>query len=1284
MKTTFCMLICIFLLNSAIAQQKNGLTTALRSTPENHKNDNMPPGSSDGWYKEAVEKIQSLDYAVIQKPGIPEYVGYNKTNNLDFVIDRNGMKISKRSGNMNVTEWETHFGISEITKGSAGWGPADFVSAHADAAKLHFAYKHFQTEYINDNTGMRQNFIINEKPAGEQNLNVKIRLGKLFQYKLMNRNKLYCYSNNNDENSLKLIYDDLKVWDANGKLLPAHMELYKNQLSIVVEDKKATYPITVDPLSHSPEWTTSANGVLTSVLTTGQLQIDALYGFNVAGLGDVNGDGFDDVAIGAPAAISILAGPTTLIGVGAVFVYFGSDTGLSVIPDKILRSNTPVANALFGYSIAGGNVTGNSRNDIIIGAPGESYTASVGGSPATAMVTAGKVYIFRGEDMALPSPGPLLNIYLNGPSYFSRGILFVLGSNITSNALFGFSVAATEDMNGDGLGEVIVGAPGYAELSLLPVKSGAAMVYYSGNLATNTPVKLTAPSSALLGIPALNTGGLLFGFSVDGLGDYNQDGKPDLVVGAPAGVTLTLGNLLGGSAYIYCGNASGINTTFSTQLKAAPSLIGTISNLFGFSVRGVRNANGTRNGNVLVGAPSGNLLSNIAGGLQLKAGSVNVFKSKASPLAAETPAQTIQSPRNSSLLSILTGLNLNLSVLFGASMDNMLDVNCDGINDIIVGEPFSTSIGIISANVLGGSANIFLGKSDGTYNSTPYWTLENNMSYNAGVNAGSLLGYSVAGARHVRGALQGVRSIVGAPGAALDFSSGIFNLGNTVGTLFSFSAGNNGLGKSYMFGFSNCGVVYYPDINVTYVNVNVPGKVSTNDVVPAGSIYGTPVPAGSNPSGGSIIMSPDGNYNFTGTTAGLYTYLVPVCLPGEVSPCMPVELTISVLTYGSTTNPPVANTDIATTFSGIPVIVKSLSNDRCSNLACNLNESSVQLTVSPHNGSPSINAATGDNVYVSNAGFYGKDTLTYTVADNASPSKSASSKQIITVWPNGVANTTLAADDYVTTYAGTSTSGNVKTNDTDPEKNSQAIVPQTTTAVGKGSLSLAADGGFVFVPVANYIGPVNFPYTTCDNGTPSACAKGTLYIMILPLGMPLDVKINSFSYTQKSCSIQLNWSATQDNTLQLYIIDHSVNGLDWASIGMVDARSTATINNYVFMHTNPVKGQNYYRIAMLDKQNVRTYSNVINTGVSCSNVDISVNPNPFSDKLIVYFTTEKSELAVVKLFNDAGAVMTSSLSYARPGANQIRLNDLGWLAAGIYTIQVKTSNGILSQRLLKQ
>ena len=1277
MKIKFYFSTCIIFCCVSIAVGQNN--NAQKNLPANTKTRELPENVSEDWYSKATQKIDEISYSFLQNNNPDEYRCYNKKSSLDFSINSNGYSIRKNSSQTGKSIWEAGFELSSITRGEEKWNNKNFLYSRQDEKKIKFVYNHFDIEYLNDESGMRQNFIVKDKQAGNNNLEVKLSLAKKFSYLLKEKNKLYCY-NNNSKNA-DLVYDNLKVWDANGTPLYAYMNLNGNDLSLLVDDKNAVYPITIDPLNHSPEWVSSADGILPGLLTNLQLQVDALYGFNVTGLGDVNGDGYDDVAIGAPAAINII-GPSTILNAGAVFVYFGSDTGLSTTPNKTLRATTAIANALFGFSVAGGNITGNSRKDIIVGAPGDSYSTTVSGSPSTATVTAGKVYVFRGEDMTTSNPSPLLSVYLSGSVYFSRGILLTLGSNITINALFGFSVAATEDMDGDGLGEIIVGAPGYGELGLLPVRSGAAFVYSSKDFALNTPTKLTAPTSSLLGIPLLNNEGLLFGFSVDGVGDYDKDGKPDVIVGAPAGVTLALGNLLGGSAYIYNGNGAGVNASSGTQLKATPSLVGTLANLFGYSVRGVRNAKGIRNGNILVGAPSGNLLSNVLNGLKLKAGSVNVFTSKTSPGSSEYPVQTIQSPRGSSLFTLLSSLNLDLSVLFGSSMDNMLDVNCDGINDIIVGEPLSTSVGIIAVDAVGGSAHIFFGKADGTYDTNPYWSLENSVSYNAGVNAGSLLGYSVAGAGHTRGAGQGVRSLIGAPGAALDFGTGLFNLGNTMGTLFSFAAGNNGLGKSYMFGYDNCTVKYNPDVNVTYVNIPVPGNTNTNDVVPAHSTYGTPVPLGTNPPAGSITMNSNGTYTFVSPNPGIYIYYVPVCLPGEAMPCTPVELTITVLNSAIATNPPTANVDVAITKMGVPVVLKTLMNDRCSNIGCSLNPSSVAVTKNPSNGTATVNSSNGNVTYTPNPGFTGKDTLTYKVCDNGA--RCATARQIITVYATNADNTTDAADDYIMTNQNISVNGNVKTNDTDAEGNSQTVQAQTVNVTGKGSLVLNTDGSFTFTPVNGFFGPANFPYTTCDNGTPSVCANATLYIVVIPVGGPLATTLTSFTYDQKGCTVNLHWKTVEESNMKEYIVENSINGIDWASINIINPRNNSgNENTYNYAQANPVKGQNYYRITMISTEGIKTYSKVINTNVSCSDVVIAAYPNPFADKVTVYFVSSKEEQVALTLFTNAGEKIWSGNVTVKSGVNNIKLNNLGGLSRDVYIIQIKTSSEVFTKKLVK-
>lgn len=764
----------------------------------------LPIGVSKDWYSQSAAGIEKLNYNFIKRAH--SFTSANINQQLAFSIYPKGYSVSNKKQN-----WSAEFLINEIQSTTA---------ISQNGSQLNFHTPSMDVEYINNEEGLRQNFIVHQKPAGKNPLRISIQINTSLQSALTSTNTLVLHTPGNRKD-VKMIYDGLKVWDANKQQLAATMTLDEtnNQLNITVNDAMATYPVTIDPINRIPEWSTSANGVLPALLTNLQLQVETTYGYTVAGLGDINGDGYDDVAISAPTMADVITGTGSLTGVGAVFIYLGSATGLKNTPDKILQPTTAVDGALFGYSVDAGDITGDGKNDIVISAPMDSYqtTASSLLGPTTVSVRAGKVYIYNSENLfSAPNPTPFLELKLQGATHFKKGLTALLG-NTTFNALYGFSVAVTKDLNGDNKADIIIGSPAYVGVDLLAVQNGAAFIYYSNNLSTTTPAQLNPPDMSLLGIsglPLANTKGLLFGYSVDGAGDFDKDGNPDVVVGAPAGVDLSSlggifsGQVLGGSAYVFYGNGASINTTATVKLQASSSgLLSSAANLFGFKVKGVENVNGNKNGNILIGAPGGSLITNALSSLEVKAGEVHVFKQKNPGVTGTfTSTQTLSSPRASSILSILTGQTINLSILYGASIDNMMDVNCDNIADIIIGEPLSTAVPLIGADVVGGAAYIYLGRADGSYSTTPYWDLYTEASPLLGVNATSLLGYSVAGAGHTKGSGSGVRSLVGGPTNALDFGTGLLNLNNTISTTLDFAVDNNGLGKSYSFTFSNCNV----------------------------------------------------------------------------------------------------------------------------------------------------------------------------------------------------------------------------------------------------------------------------------------------------------------------------------------------------------------------------------------------------------------------------------------------------------------------------------------------
>ncbi|KAI9549366.1 LOW QUALITY PROTEIN: hypothetical protein GHT06_003732 [Daphnia sinensis] len=297
------------------------------------------------------------------------------------------------------------------------------------------------------------------------------------------------------------------------------------------------------------------------------------------------------------------------------------------------------------------------------------------------------------------------------------------------------------------------------------------------------------------------------------------------------------------------------------------------------------------------------------------------------------------------------------------------------------------------------------------------------------------------------------------------------------------------------------------DLNVTDISVPVTGDLSTNDVVPVGTTYGTPEASTENPAGATIEVNPDGTYEFTATAPGVYTYMVPVCEPGQTVDCPMSPLQITVLDPNSDTNKPVVNPDIATAKEGTPVVIDVLSNDQSGNAVTTLDPASLTITEQPENGTVTVNAD-GTVTFTPDAGFTGTDVFTYKVCDTSNPAICETAEVTVTVLPEDAKDVTTAPDDYAVLTAnadGTAVvTGNVLTNDksTDPDAELTATLVTGPTAE-QGTLVFNPDGTYTFTPEAGFAGPVEVVYTVCDDATPASCATATLHILVEP-APPVD------------------------------------------------------------------------------------------------------------------------------------------------------------------------------------
>ncbi len=265
-------------------------------------------------------------------------------------------------------------------------------------------------------------------------------------------------------------YDELAVFDADGNWVASQLEIVDGRIAIGFDDAAARYPITVDPIV-TTTWET---------YSTIDTSAPSSYGQTAAGLGDVNGDGFDDFAVGAPAEGA---------SKGSVYVFHGSATGPAMTAAKTFTGSGA---SLFGYALSGaGDVNGDGFGDMIVGEP----MAPNGIGTGSASLFLGSASGFNTAPTVIPAQRP--------------------GSR------FGQSVACAGDIDGDHYADVIIGAP---LATYVVAGEGAVHVYRGGAGAFNV-------------VPVVNIAGgvanAAFGFSVAGVGSFDGDGLSDVVVGAP-------------------------------------------------------------------------------------------------------------------------------------------------------------------------------------------------------------------------------------------------------------------------------------------------------------------------------------------------------------------------------------------------------------------------------------------------------------------------------------------------------------------------------------------------------------------------------------------------------------------------------------------------------------------------------------------------------------------------------------------------------------------------------
>jgi hypothetical protein len=213
--------------------------------------------------------------------------------------------------------------------------------------------------------------------------------------------------------------------------------------------------------------------------------------------------------------------------------------------------------------------------------------------------------------------------------------------------------------------------------------------------------------------------------------------------------------------------------------------------------------------------------------------------------------------------------------------------------------------------------------------------------------------------------------------------------------------------------------------------------------------------------------------------------------------------------------------------------------------------------------------------------------------------------------------------------------------------------------------------------------------TTSGNITNANCqvtdGVSIINLNVVDCNNPLDTRLISFNGKMITNRAHLNWSTTRESERMIYEVERSTDGRNFDHIGAVQGYyNNAESNQYTFVDSSFLTGKTFYRIALVTVDGRKRYSHTIQLNSKAEDFSVMNVINPFESAIMFDVVTSSDSKIDAFLLNSSGSLVKQQSFTVQNGINNLSLKNLDYLPSGVYILQLRNKENIITQKIVKK